>query len=163
MAELNISDADLKHNAAMLRTRIIHDYSSFCVSTIDSFVQKLARTFARDLNLPSQYTVSIDEDDIAATIVDNLAMRISSSNPLLVESLSRFSEEQFSKEGAVMPQTVLSDFVNKLMAEKAFQRDGANNIKDLSQYKHLDEQYQDWNVVRDICAHIAVDVIHPML
>ena len=30
MAELNISDADLKHNAAMLRTRIIHDYSSFC-------------------------------------------------------------------------------------------------------------------------------------
>jgi len=135
MAELNISDADLKHNAAMLRTRIIHDYSSFCVSTIDSFVQKLARTFARDLNLPSQYTVSIDEDDIAATIVDNLAMRISSSNPLLVESLSRFSEEQFSKEGAVMPQTVLSDFVNKLMAEKAFQRDGANNIKDLSQYK----------------------------
>ena len=34
---------------------------------------------------------------------------------------------------------------------------------DLSQYKHLDEQYQDWNRVRDICAHIAVDVIHPML
>ena len=34
---------------------------------------------------------------------------------------------------------------------------------DLSQYKHLDEQYQDWGVVRDICAHIAVDVIHPML
>ena len=34
---------------------------------------------------------------------------------------------------------------------------------DLSQYKHLDEKYQDWNRVRDICAHIAVDVIHPML
>ena len=34
---------------------------------------------------------------------------------------------------------------------------------DLSQYKHLDEQYQDWNHVRDICAHIAVAVIHEML
>ena len=34
---------------------------------------------------------------------------------------------------------------------------------DLSQYKHLDSQYQDWNHVRDICAHIAVEVIHPML
>ena len=33
---------------------------------------------------------------------------------------------------------------------------------DLSQYKHLDEMYQDWNRVRDICAHIAVGVIHPM-
>ena len=34
---------------------------------------------------------------------------------------------------------------------------------DLSQYKHLEKQYQDWNHVRDICAHIAVGVIHPML
>ena len=34
---------------------------------------------------------------------------------------------------------------------------------DLSQYKNLDRQYQDWSHVRDICAHIAVAVIHPML
>ena len=34
---------------------------------------------------------------------------------------------------------------------------------DLSQYKHLDSQYQDWNHVRGTCAHIAVAVIHPML
>jgi len=34
---------------------------------------------------------------------------------------------------------------------------------DLSQYKHLAEMYQDWDRVRGICAHIAVDVIHPML
>ena len=134
IAELNISDAELKQNAKALRTRIIHDYSSFCVSTIDSFVQKLARTFARDLNLPSQYTVSIDKDDIAATIVENLAMRISDDNSLLVESLKQFSKEQFAKEGAVMPQSVLSDFVSSLMKEKAFQKDEKNNIKDLPQY-----------------------------
>lgn len=34
---------------------------------------------------------------------------------------------------------------------------------DLRQYKHLDQQYQDWNLVRGICEHIAIDVIHPML
>ena len=34
---------------------------------------------------------------------------------------------------------------------------------DLSQYKHLDPRYQDWKSVRGACAHIAVDVIHPML
>ena len=34
---------------------------------------------------------------------------------------------------------------------------------DLSQYKHLDTRYQDWNKVRGICAHIAVAVIHAML
>ena len=134
LVDLQINDAELKQNAKLLRTRILHDYSSFCVSTIDSFVQKLARTFAHDLNLPSQYTVSIDEDDIAATIVDNLAMRISDDNKLLVNSIRQFCEEQFSKEGAIMPQKELSDFVSKLMKEKAFQKDERNNIKDMAQY-----------------------------
>ena len=63
--ELGIGDEELKRNAQTLRTRIIHDYSSFCVSTIDAFVQKLSRSFAHDLGLPNQYTVSIDNDDIA--------------------------------------------------------------------------------------------------
>ena len=135
LVDLQISDAELKQNAKALRTRILHDYSIFCVGTIDSFVQKLARTFAHDLNLPSQYTVSIDEDDIAATIVNNLAMRIRDDNELLVNSIREFSDAQFAKEGAIMPQQELSDFVSKLMKEKAFQKDERNNIKDMVQYK----------------------------
>ena len=67
--ELEISDAELKRNAQLLLTQIIHDYSNFCVSTIDSFVQKISRSFARDLGLPSQYSVSIDEDDVIDTIL----------------------------------------------------------------------------------------------
>ena len=41
--ELGISDAELKRNAQHLMTNIMHDYSSFCVSTIDAFVQKFSR------------------------------------------------------------------------------------------------------------------------
>ena len=29
--------------------------------------------------------------------------------------------------------------------------------------KHLDPRYHDWTQVRNICAHIAIDVIHAML
>ena len=58
--ELNISDKELKSNAQSLMTCIMHDYSNFCVCTIDAFVQKLSRSFAHDLGLPSKYAVSID-------------------------------------------------------------------------------------------------------
>lgn len=133
--ELNITDVELKRNATLLRTRIFHDYSSFCVSTIDSFVQKLSRTFARDLGLPSQYSVSIDEDDVAATITENLGMQINASNPLLVQSLTQFSQDQFANESSIQPEAMLSEFVSKLMTEKAFQKDEKNNIKDLTQYQ----------------------------
>ena len=35
LKELGISEEELKRNAQSLLTRIIHDYSSFCVRTID--------------------------------------------------------------------------------------------------------------------------------
>ena len=72
MEELGISDDELKSNAQSLMTHIMHDYSSFCVSTIDAFVQKLSRSFARDLGLPSQYSVSIDTDEVAETLTEQL-------------------------------------------------------------------------------------------
>lgn len=34
---------------------------------------------------------------------------------------------------------------------------------DLSQYKHLEPRFQEWSHVCDICAHIAIGIIHPML
>ena len=77
MEELGISDEELKHNAQRLMTRIMHDYSSFCVSTIDAFVQKLSRSFAHDLGLPNQYTVSIDTEEVADTITEIFGLRIS--------------------------------------------------------------------------------------
>ncbi|KWW27499.1 MAG: ATP-dependent exonuclase V beta subunit, helicase and exonuclease domain-containing, partial [bacterium P3] len=40
MKELNITEEELKSNAQALLTCIMHDYSNFCVSTIDAFVQK---------------------------------------------------------------------------------------------------------------------------
>lgn len=135
MQELNLSEVELKHNAQLLLTRIIHDYSSFCVSTIDAFVQKLSRTFAHDLGLPSQYTVSIDTDEVAETITNNIGMQIGEDNPFLVHLLNGFSENQFANERNKPLQSELSDFIKKLMSEKAYQRDGNNQLKEDAQYK----------------------------
>ena len=133
--ELGISDAELKSNAQSLMTRIIHDYSSFCVSTIDSFVQKLSRSFAHDLGLPSQYSVSIDTDEVAETITEQLGLRISDQDDFLTRLLVDFSNNQFDSQRSTALENQLSEFVAKLMTEKAYQKDGNNNIKNYSQYK----------------------------
>lgn len=135
MEELGITDAELKHNAQCLMTRIIHDYSSFCVSTIDAFVQKLSRSFAHDLGLPSQYTVSIDNDDVAQTVANNIALQISEDNPFIVRLLQDFSDNRFMNEKSLNLAAQLNEFVKKLMEEKAFQKDENNNIQDLKQYE----------------------------
>ena len=133
--ELGITDAELKRNAQSLMTRIMHDYSSFCVSTIDAFVQKLSRSFAHDLGLPNQYTVSIDTDEVAATITENLGLRITDKDDYLTRLLVDFSNNQFDNERSTAIEMQLADFITKLMTEKAYQKDENNNIKNPVQYK----------------------------
>ena len=133
--ELGIGETELRRNAQLLLTRIIHDYSSFCVSTIDAFVQKLSRAFARDLGLPSQYTVSIDSAEVADTIAENIALEISDDNPFLVQLLMDFSENRFANNQSNNLEFQLTEFVEKLMSEKAYQKEENNHIQNAAQYK----------------------------
>lgn len=135
MEELSLSETQLRRNAQLLLTRIIHDYSSFCVSTIDAFVQKLSRTFANDLGLPSQYTVSIDKEEVAEAVTNNIGLQIGEDSPFLVRLLNDFSDNQFANERNKPLKAELSDFVKKLMEEKAFQRGEDNQLNDETKYK----------------------------
>ena len=133
--ELGISDAELKRNAQHLMTCIMHDYSSFCVSTIDAFVQKLSRGFAHDLGLPTQYTVSIDTDEVAETITANLGLKITDKDDYLTGLLIDFSNNQYENQRSTAIEGQLADFVKKLMTEKAYQKEGSNMIQNAPQYK----------------------------
>ena len=137
--ELGISDAELKQNAQLLLTQIIHDYSSFCVSTIDAFVQKISRSFARDLGLPSQYSVSIDEDEVVDTVVANLGMQINDDNKFLVAILNDFLNNQFDKEKTYDLSAKLAEFTEKLLSEKAYNRNGTNTIDSENSYQQADK------------------------
>ena len=141
--ELGISDDGLKRNAQLLLTRIIHDYSNFCVSTIDAFVQKLSRAFAHDLGLPNQYTVSIDNDEIAEAVVENIGQQIGKENEFLTRLLSDFSDNQFDQQHTTNLQVPLGDFVKKLLTEKAYQREEKNNIATQVQYEQTLRYLQD--------------------
>ena len=135
MEELDVTEEQLKSNALRLLTGIMHDYSNFCVSTIDAFVQKLSRSFAKELGLPNQYSVSIDDDEMAERIVENLSMEINGQDDLLTRSLVDFSESQFESDRSTDVETKLSEFVKKLLTEKSYQNDRGNQIMDMDHYQ----------------------------
>ena len=55
---------------------ILYDYEHLAVSTIDSFVQKIVRSFAYDKGLPSNYGIQIDENAIIDNAIDNLMSKL---------------------------------------------------------------------------------------
>lgn len=133
--ELGIDRQSLKANAALLFRKIIHDYGNFCVSTIDAFVQRLSRSFAKDLNLPTQFNVSIDEDEVADAITERLGEQIGTADPFLTKILEDFSEMKFDNEKSPKIANNIHNFVKKLFSEEAFQKNEKNHFESEEQYK----------------------------
>ncbi|MEN8123468.1 MAG: UvrD-helicase domain-containing protein, partial [Bacteroidota bacterium] len=58
--------------AKTLLRNILNDFSRFTISTIDSFFQKVIRSFAYEANLPANFKVELDTDRILSQAVDEL-------------------------------------------------------------------------------------------
>lgn len=55
---------------------ILHDYSSFAISTIDKFFQQTMRAFAREIGKNSAYSVELDQELVLSEAIDNMVMNL---------------------------------------------------------------------------------------
>ena len=133
--ELHINRNDLKKNAQLLFQSIIHDYSSFCVSTIDSFFQRLAKSFAKELGLPTQFNTSLDEDEVADAITERIGEQIGSSNEYLTGILEDFYENRFDNEDKLKIDDGIHKFIKELFKEDAFMRNEQDRFQSHDDYK----------------------------
>jgi len=60
-----------KESGEILNT-ILHDFSRFSISTIDSFFQKIVRAFAREVGLHSGFNIELDHNIILSSAVDEM-------------------------------------------------------------------------------------------
>ena len=63
---------DIKRDAALCLSLILHNYSDFSVSTIDSFFFRIIRSVAKEMNLPAGMDVETDTDKVIESISDEL-------------------------------------------------------------------------------------------
>lgn len=76
--------------------RLVHDYTMFRVSTIDSFFQKVLKAFALEMGSRSAYDTSLDTDGAIEAALDNVYSKIETDSDVrkVIEdiSLSRLEE-----------------------------------------------------------------------
>lgn len=63
---------EIKRYAHKVMTSILHDYSAFAISTIDTFFQSIMRAFARELGRFYTYDIELDFDEVLAASVDKM-------------------------------------------------------------------------------------------
>ena len=64
--------AELSQMADRALKYVLHHYSDIAISTIDSFMQRIIRTFARELELPANYEVTVGDDELNELIISNI-------------------------------------------------------------------------------------------
>ncbi len=80
--EEELPKINLKSRAERALKNILHDYSSFSVSTIDSFFQRILRSLAREIHLPLKMEVEVSTDDAILAVTDALLQEIGNDKEL---------------------------------------------------------------------------------
>lgn len=133
-------------NAGDILTNILHNYSEFSVSTIDSFVHRIVRTFAFDLRIPVNFEIELDAESLLNKAVDMLISR-AGSDPKLTELLIRFILNQADEDKDLRIETSIGNLAKTLMDEDS--TPFIEKLKDLSLDEFLVIQH-------DISAKIKV-------
>ncbi len=63
---------ELKNRAKAALDYIFSNYNDFHISTIDSFLQKILRTFSREVDIPINYDITLDEGEIIEYATDKI-------------------------------------------------------------------------------------------
>ncbi len=117
--ELGIEVIDLKYRAKQCLSAILHHYGAFSVSTIDSFTNRLIRSFSRDLQINGNFQVEVENERILEEAVDRLLEDLQGSDPF-TRILSRYIQQQREEERSSNIRSLLLDKGKELFAERAF-------------------------------------------
>lgn len=66
-AEIKLDVPSIQQKSRKILKNLIHNYAAFDISTIDKFTHRIIRTFTHDLNLPTNFDVTLDTDELLKT------------------------------------------------------------------------------------------------
>lgn len=120
-------ETEIQRRTRLVFHQILHQYSDFNVSTIDSFVQRLSRTFARELGLPSRYEVLLESDAMIKLAAD-LTIEQVGVDDFLTKLILNFVEQRLEDEDDWRFEKKLVEFMQLLLQEEAHRFRHGNDL-----------------------------------
>jgi ATP-dependent exoDNAse (exonuclease V) beta subunit len=69
-SEIKLDVSTIQQKSKKILKNLIHNYAAFDISTIDKFTHRIIRTFTHDLNLPTNFDVTLDTDELLKNAID---------------------------------------------------------------------------------------------
>jgi ATP-dependent exoDNAse (exonuclease V) beta subunit len=116
--ETGIDKDTIIKRAKLNLNEILHNYSDFSISTIDSFTHKIVKTFAFDLKLPVNFSIETNTNEFYGKVVSKLMAKIGDSQEL-TDLLIQYSSHNAEENNAWDPEKKLLEFAEIIQKEDA--------------------------------------------
>lgn len=114
---LGLDEVALQNRADQVLSAMLHQYQQLSIGTIDSFVARLARQFARELLLDQQFDILLDQDLLLNETVDRLLAKLGSDGQLTA-LLSALAREQMQEDKSWQVSRELKNFARQLLRDE---------------------------------------------
>ena len=113
-----LTESELQDMAEVVRSAVLHQYSDLAVCTIDSFMHRIVRTFAHDLNRPMDFEVMIDQDEMIAQAVEGVMSLVGThGNESLTSLVQAFADSRMEGEHGYRIEGSLASLATQLFKE----------------------------------------------
>lgn len=160
--EQGIKMPSIQQRAQAVLQNVLHDYTRFSVSTIDSFFSGIIRSFARELGLSGNYDLQLDQNEILEEIIDWLMLDIG-KDPTLRKWLLNFTYFKMESGKSWNIQQEIAGLGQQLFDEQFQKLQQSYPLQDKDQLKtDLDAFLKELNqIIADFTAsaHAMIDRI----
>ncbi len=96
--DFSLNEKQARDRAKSILKAILHDYSSFSISTIDRFFQQTLRAFTRESGLTGGYAIELDEASLLTETIDLMFAELNlPGNKMLSEWLLQFMKNNIEE------------------------------------------------------------------
>lgn len=145
MQENSLSEKDLQKVAKKILFTVLHNYSWFAITTIDSFFQTVVRSFTREIGLQVGFDIEINQDKIIETVSSLMFKDLKNNKNLMQWIENSINEAVRNGDKWDIRQKILS--LSKEVFKEDYKKFGSVILNKFSNKDFLDNYISD---LRDI-------------
>ncbi len=135
--QFELTDIQLREKSRAILESILHDYSSFSISTIDKFFQQTMRAFTREMGLAGGYKIELDQDFVLNQIVDLMILELDKpTNKDLSGWILDYMKDQIINSKSWNIKQSVSELARQLFNEK-YKSLSSHNKDQIEDKSHL--------------------------
>ncbi|MFV0590747.1 MAG: UvrD-helicase domain-containing protein [Draconibacterium sp.] len=115
--EGDYSEQYIRQRARQVLKNILHDYNRFSINTIDSFTQKVIKSFNRELGISPNFSLELDTDIILEEATERMLARLGDDRDLL-KWLQEYSREKIEGNYSQRIDKDIKDLGKELFKER---------------------------------------------